>query len=680
MAYSIIKYDGDGSTIQYAINFTLGFLSRSDVTCRVDNEVDGLDDPVYRTLTWINDGLVEIQGSPPLDGEDNVIFTRTVSKTTLVHDYNNGAAIDESNLDESNKQTLMAVQEFLDGRLNFPIQNDLDMGGNRITNMADGIDPQDAATIGQVSIITENIDDITTVADNIADVLIVAANIADINTVADNIADVNTVADNIANVNTVAGIDTEVTTVAGIDTEVTTVAGIDTEIETLAAIAANISTVAAIAADVTAVAGNATNINAVAANATNINAVNANSANINAAVANATNINAVVANATNINAVNANSTNINTVAGNSTNINTVAAANTAINTVATNITDVNNASNNANIAKSAGGFVYTYSTTTTASDPGSGFLRFNNATLASATAMYISETTALAQAIAAELATWDDSTSTVHTKLRIFDQSDPTKYALFNVTGTMTDNGTWDTFPVAYVSGNGTISNAATVTLQPLRTGDKGDTGAAGSVADGDKGDITVSSSGTVWTIDAGAVALTKIATQAANSIVAEGTGSIASPTAITIAANKFLARASTGNLAAKDLTDFALTLLDDTDAATMRATLGISSGVTSIATSGGITGGTITTTGTVSIDTNNSLGVGAYCFCKYLSGTSCTNGSTTAASNLDAVTINSSGVHAAASATLSGTWRNVSGTSQQSGSASVYGMFMRTA
>lgn len=132
------------------------------------------------------------------------------------------------------------------------------------------------------------------------------------------------------------------------------------------------------------------------------------------------------------------------------------------------------------LSAAAAGFTYTYLTAVTSTDPGAGKLNFNNASLASATIMYISETTSLAQAIAAEIATWDDSTSTIHGKLRIFKQADPSVYAIFNVTGTETDLGAWDSVTVAYVGGNGALANNDAVTVQYIRTGDKGDTGGAG--------------------------------------------------------------------------------------------------------------------------------------------------------------------------------------------------------
>ena len=157
------------------------------------------------------------------------------------------------------------------------------------------------------------------------------------------------------------------------------------------------------------------------------------------------------------------------------------------------------ATTQAGIATSAAagmGYSYTYSTTTTASNPGAGFLRFNNATVASATELYISETTANAQAISADLATWDDSTSTIKGKLKLSKQSNPAIFALFNITGLMTDNGAWDTFSITYITGSGSLTNADTLILSYIRVGDKGDTGGVTSVLS-DIADVTISSPAT---------------------------------------------------------------------------------------------------------------------------------------------------------------------------------------
>lgn len=65
--------------------------------------------------------------------------------------------------------------------------------------------------------------------------------------------------------------------------------------------------------------------------------------------------------------------------------------------------------------------------------------------------------------------------------------------------------------------------------------------GGGGSISDGDKGDVTVSGSGTVWTIDPAAVTLGKMANLAANSIIGNNTGSPATPIALTAAQVKTL-------------------------------------------------------------------------------------------------------------------------------------------
>lgn len=83
----------------------------------------------------------------------------------------------------------------------------------------------------------------------------------------------------------------------------------------------------------------------------------------------------------------------------------------------------------------------------------------------------------------------------------------------------------------------------------------------SGAIADGDYGDITVSSSGTVMTIDNNAVttskisdanvSLAKLSTQAANTVLANATASAASPTAVALNASELLGRGSTGNVSA---------------------------------------------------------------------------------------------------------------------------------
>jgi len=150
MANSVVTATGDGVTVQYTLNFTLGILRRDYVTCRVGSEVDGAGDPVYRTLEWVSDSIVNIQGTVPANGE-SIVFTRTVPKNLLIHDYSNGVPVEESNLDESNLQTIMAVHEFLDGRVEGGFLQDIQMNGYKILNLGDGTADTDAANMRQLN-------------------------------------------------------------------------------------------------------------------------------------------------------------------------------------------------------------------------------------------------------------------------------------------------------------------------------------------------------------------------------------------------------------------------------------------------------------------------------------------------------------------------------------------------
>lgn len=128
----------------------------------------------------------------------------------------------------------------------------------------------------------------------------------------------------------------------------------------------------------------------------------------------------------------------------------------------------------------AAGISYLWSTGVTASDPTSGFVKVNNATLASATAMYISETDFDGNSLGTFLATLDDGTSSV--KCRAFFQSvtQPANFFIADITGTLTDNGTWDTFSITPVSSGGTLVNGMQLQSLFVPTGNAGSTGPTG--------------------------------------------------------------------------------------------------------------------------------------------------------------------------------------------------------
>ena len=154
MAFTRLNTTYAGGPNVHVVNFPLGYLSQDDVTARVNNEVDGLGDPVYRPLTWLTEGTVAIGGTALVNG-DEIELERTVDKDTLEHDYADGEIINEPNLDASFKQAIMLVHEVLDGRFGV-LTTDLDAGGNKITNVADGVDDGDAVNYAQLVDMTGN--------------------------------------------------------------------------------------------------------------------------------------------------------------------------------------------------------------------------------------------------------------------------------------------------------------------------------------------------------------------------------------------------------------------------------------------------------------------------------------------------------------------------------------------
>jgi hypothetical protein len=76
-------------------------------------------------------------------------------------------------------------------------------------------------------------------------------------------------------------------------------------------------------------------------------------------------------------------------------------------------------------------------------------------------------------------------------------------------------------------------------------------TAGALNLADGDKGDITVSATGATFTIDANAVTYAKMQQAAANTVLCRAAGTTGNMAEVALAASRFLGRGSSGNVAA---------------------------------------------------------------------------------------------------------------------------------
>ena len=133
------------------------------------------------------------------------------------------------------------------------------------------------------------------------------------------------------------------------------------------------------------------------------------------------------------------------------------------------------------------GLFYRFSTTTTDSDPGPGYLRLNNATEASATMMFIDGVDANGSDLLALIDTWDDSSSANKGKLFLRSIIDPSQVAVYNVTAVTTATG-YRKVTIAFVDGDTNFAADDQVMVDFARTGDAapGDVVGPASAVDGE--------------------------------------------------------------------------------------------------------------------------------------------------------------------------------------------------
>lgn len=121
---------------------------------------------------------------------------------------------------------------------------------------------------------------------------------------------------------------------------------------------------------------------------------------------------------------------------------------------------------------------YTFSTTTTDSDPGNGVFRYNSATIASVTTIFVDNLDAVGSTQTGWYDTWDDSTNTTVKGTLTIQGSSAAVTNVFNVTAIAAATGYYK-ITVTYVSGTLPSNNDVCV-MSFARAGNLGATGPTG--------------------------------------------------------------------------------------------------------------------------------------------------------------------------------------------------------
>lgn len=158
MAYSFSTSVGDAVTTVFAFTFTgldKGYLNKSDVHVELVDE-QGIWTEVQYNTGWIfetTNSIRFLQTPPPVNTKfpHNIRIRRIMDKSSPYADWSVGQNFDEQTLDNSFLKLLYIEHELLDGFGMRDATGNINMHGYRITDMAKGINENDAVTLKQVT-------------------------------------------------------------------------------------------------------------------------------------------------------------------------------------------------------------------------------------------------------------------------------------------------------------------------------------------------------------------------------------------------------------------------------------------------------------------------------------------------------------------------------------------------
>lgn len=146
MAYSYTTAFGDGSTTTFTFSFIgpeIGYYDEDQVIAYVNGIMSD------RTLTGPNQ--VTFAVAPEIDADILIVREPDISNTYT--NFLRGNVFGKDNLNRAFQQCLYLIQRLQDGfyDVGHYLKQNLNMGYNRIINLADGEKPSDAVSLSQLS-------------------------------------------------------------------------------------------------------------------------------------------------------------------------------------------------------------------------------------------------------------------------------------------------------------------------------------------------------------------------------------------------------------------------------------------------------------------------------------------------------------------------------------------------